>query len=401
MNILHTADWHLGHRLHEQSQFEEQKAFLDWLTQTIVTEQIHVLLVSGDIFDTGVPSTQSLKLYYDFLMTIRSTSCKHVVITGGNHDSPGTLNAPKALLDALSIKVVGKAPEQIEDEVFSFTVGQEHVMVAAVPYLRDQDIRKAISGESLEGIESRYQQALINHYRKVGEVCVAQNVHNAPMIAMGHLFAIGGAPSDSEQKIYIGNLGDIRAADFPEEFNYIALGHLHKPQSLGSLKHIRYSGSPNILSFSEVGYKKQVIKLEIQKNKISSIEPIYLPVFRQVVREKGCFEEIKNSLLNFESTSALTPWVEIAFQETFVSKEQVDALEKIGEEKGFKILKTTLSIDKPRKGLEQLIQESKAIKELSPVDVFELKCKEQGVNIDENESLKDAFFEILQKVKKG
>ena len=199
-------------------------------------------------------------------------------------------------------------------------------------------------------------------------------------------------------KIYIGNLGDIRAADFPEEFNYIALGHLHKPQSLGPLKHIRYSGSPNILSFSEVGYKKQVIKLEIQNNKISSIESIYLPVFRQVLREKGCFEEIKNSLLNFESTSALTPWVEIVLDEQH--NVNTESIKKAAKEYPFEILKIALKTQRKQKGIEELLENTKSIKELLPTEVFKLKCEELGYNLKENPKIWDAFNEVLQTVKK-
>ena len=150
MKILHTADWHLGHRLHEQSQQEEQTLFLSWIENYIIKEKIDVLLISGDIFDTGSPSNQSLEMYYNFLVKLKATSCKSIVITGGNHDSAGTLNAPKHLLDALSIKVVGKATENIEDEVFEIEVNGEKVIIGAVPYLRDGDIRRAVAGESFD-----------------------------------------------------------------------------------------------------------------------------------------------------------------------------------------------------------------------------------------------------------
>jgi exonuclease SbcD len=146
MKILHTADWHLGHRLHEQSQIEEQILFLNWIENYIIDQKIDVLLISGDIFDTGSPSHQSLEMYYSFLVKLKATTCKSIIITGGNHDSPGTLNAPKHLLDALSIKVVGKATENIEDEVFEIEVNGEKVIIGAVPYLRDGDIRRAVAG---------------------------------------------------------------------------------------------------------------------------------------------------------------------------------------------------------------------------------------------------------------
>jgi exonuclease SbcD len=155
MKILHTADWHLGHRLHEQSQVEEQTLFLQWIEQYIIDNDIDVLLISGDIFDTGSPSNQSLEMYYSFLVQLKATNCSSVVITGGNHDSAGTLNAPKHLLDALSIKVVGKATEHIEDEVFEIEANGEKVIIGAVPYLRDGDIRRAVAGESFEELTDK------------------------------------------------------------------------------------------------------------------------------------------------------------------------------------------------------------------------------------------------------
>ena len=148
MKILHTADWHLGHRLHEHSQNEEQMLFLEWLENYIIDYKIDVLLISGDIFDTGTPSSQSLRMYYDFLIRLTKTTCQHIVITGGNHDSPGTLNAPKELLNALSIKVIGRSSEDISEEIFKLTVNDEEIIIAAVPYLRDQDIRRAVAGET-------------------------------------------------------------------------------------------------------------------------------------------------------------------------------------------------------------------------------------------------------------
>jgi exonuclease SbcD len=249
MKILHTADWHLGHRLHERSQLEEQTLFLSWIEDYIIDQKIDVLLISGDIFDTGSPSNQSLEMYYSFLVKLKATTCRSVIITGGNHDSAGTLNAPKHILDALSIKVVGKATENIEDEVFEIEINGEKVIIGSVPYLRDGDIRRAVAGESFEELTDKYKTALINHYKTSAEQCKLINTTNAPVIAMGHLFATGGSISDSEQNIYVGTLGHIGAQDFPTYFDYIALGHLHRPQIIGKNDKVRYSG----LYYTDIG----------------------------------------------------------------------------------------------------------------------------------------------------
>ena len=398
MKILHTADWHLGHRLHEQSQFEEQSLFLSWIGNYITDEKIDVLLISGDIFDTGVPSNQSLEMYYNFLVKLKNTSCQSIIITGGNHDSPGTLNAPKGLLNALSIKVIGKAAENIEDEVFEIDINSEKVIIGAVPYLRDGDIRKAVSGETFEELTDKYKQALINHYEKSAQQCELINTSNAPVIAMGHLFATGGSVSESEQNIYVGTLGHIGAGDFPTYFDYIALGHLHRPQIIGGNDKVRYSGSPNILSFSEIKYEKKVIVLTIEDNEISEIKDIVLPRFRNFYKLEGTVQECIDQFPSVISNEyELTPWVEISLNEEHTIN--TDELKVAAENYSFEILKTALKNQRRHKGIEELLAETKSIKELLPTEVFKLKCEEIGYDLENRPEVWDSFNEILQSVK--
>jgi exonuclease SbcD len=397
MKILHTSDWHLGHRLHEQSQHEEQAMFLNWLEAYINEQLIDVLLVSGDVFDTGVPSTQSQKLYYDFLVNLKRTSCQHVVITGGNHDAPGTINAPKELLQVLSIHVVGKATDKIEDEVFELSVNNEKIIVAAVPYLRDQDIRRAVAGESFEQIGDRYKSALVSHFTEVAEYCKTIKADNTPVIAMGHLFIIGGATSESEQTIYVGNLGDIGASDFPSLFDYVALGHLHRAQKTGSSDHIRYSGSPYLLSFSEVGHDKRIIVLESGNGKITQIEEVLIPKFREVRRIIGSLESCIFQLNALDNEKhELTPWVEVVLDNQSNSTLGSAEIRKAAETLHLEALKVTLKNDRKIEGLERLIENAQHVKELSPVDVFKLKCKEQNFDLESNHEMMDAFHEVLQ-----
>ncbi len=398
MKILHTADWHLGHRLHEFSQLEEQSLFLKWIETCIVDQKIDVLLISGDIFDTGSPSNQSLEMYYNFLIRLKATCCKSVIITGGNHDSPGTLNAPKYLLDALSIKVVGKATEAIEEEVFEIEINQEKVIIAAVPYLRDGDIRRAVAGESFEELTDKYKTALINHYQAAANQAALINSSKAPIIAMGHLFATGGSVSDSEQNIYVGTLGHIGAEDFPSCFDYIALGHLHRPQIIGGNNKIRYSGSPNVLSFSEINYDKKVIILSLKNNKINNIKDLTIPRFREFYRLTGTVDKCIDAFPNLISNSyGLSPWVEIILDES--NTINTDDLKNTAEKYPFEILKTSLKNQRKVRGIEELLANTKSIKELLPTEVFKLKCKEMDFDLEQTPQIWDAFNEILQSVK--
>ncbi|NQS72549.1 MAG: exonuclease subunit SbcD, partial [Desulfobulbaceae bacterium] len=144
MKILHTSDWHIGRALYGRKRYEEFKAFLDWLAETIQQNAINTLLVAGDVFDTSTPSNRAQELYYRFLCRVAASTCRHVVIVAGNHDSPSFLNAPKELLKALDVHVVGSAANP-EDEVLVLRNEQKapELIVCAVPYLRDRDIRVA------------------------------------------------------------------------------------------------------------------------------------------------------------------------------------------------------------------------------------------------------------------
>jgi len=393
VKILHTSDWHLGHRLLEHSQYEEQVLFLKWLRKYIYNNKIDILLVSGDIFDTGMPSSLSQELYYNFLVQLTQTGCKHIVITGGNHDSPGTINAPKELLNALSIYVVGKTTENIKEEVFKLTVGNDDIVIAAVPYLRDQDIRRAVAGESFEQIGDRYKKALINHYNDVAEYCNELKTEKSITIAMGHLFVVGGSSSDSEQSIYVGNLGDIGVDDFDSSFDYIALGHLHRAQKIKK-DIVRYSGSPYVLSFSEINTNKKVVVVETNKANIKNIEEVNIPKFRDFFRIKGTVEECVDKLKNIiVKESVLTPWVEVVLKNSTTIDNSI--INKTSEALSLEVIKITLADDKKEEDLEDLVKKSKNIKELTPIEVFNMKCKEVDFDIKDRQDVLDAFNEAL------
>jgi len=397
VKILHTSDWHLGHRLIEQSQLEEQSLFLNWLTGLMDEQKTDLLLVSGDVFDTGAPSAQSLKLYYDFLVGLKSMHCRHVVITGGNHDAPGTINAPRELLKALSVHVTGKVTGNVEDEILQFNINGEELIVAAVPFLRDQDIRKAVAGESFGQIGDRYKQALINHYAEVAAAVEAVKGGKIPAIAMGHLFVVGGKTSESEQTIYVGNLGDIGAKDFPGIFDYIALGHLHRPQKVAGNDRIRYSGSPLVYSFSEVGYDKKVILLETSDGVIEKAEEIDVPRFREIVRIAGGPDEIGDQLKSIHPNQyRLTPWVEVILGDWPDAGTGSADIHQMADGLNLEILKITLKKERDNVGPEQYAGDTKEISELSPLEVFEMKCREQEFDIENNPQIRDAFNEALQ-----
>ena len=269
LTLLHTSDWHLGRRLYGKPRYDEFKQFLDWQLQTLREQKVDVLLIAGDIFDTTAPSNQAQNLYYDFLSQVCHTDCRHVIIVAGNHDSASFLEAPKQLLKAFNIHIIGSMSDTPTDEVITLSDKSEQpeLIVMAVPYLRDRDVRTVGHGERLEDKERKLTQGIKAHYAQIADIAIAQQAQlkakykrSIPIVATGHLFTVGGQTmeGDGVRDLYVGSLGSIGAEIFHPQIDYVALGHLHIPQAVGGQPHIRYAGSPIAMGFGESRQQKQV-----------------------------------------------------------------------------------------------------------------------------------------------
>ena len=283
MKILHTADWHIGQWLHERQRTDEHEQFLDWLLEKIQEYQVELLLVSGDIFDTALPSSDATNLYYRFLYRLFSETDTYTVITAGNHDSPRHLEAPREFLEMGRIYVVGTAEEPTKCVV---TLPRENprIAVAAVPFLSESDLRH-LSYETEVDRNERYRERFKMFYAD----CVAAMPAELPKILMGHLFVQGGQVGNSERNVQIGGATATHANDFPKDVNYVALGHLHRPQTIkGTDYPVRYSGSPIPLRFNETGYRKAVYLLELSEDgTLIRDEKIEIPIFKELCTIEG------------------------------------------------------------------------------------------------------------------
>ena len=292
MRILHTADWHIGQRLYERQRLDEHRQFLEWLLKTIKCEKVELLLVSGDIFHTSLPSADATNLYYEFLHWFSQETEAYAVITAGNHDSPRHLEAPKEFLKMGRIYVVGRAAN-LDDCVLKFppdnSPEKPKVSVAAVPYLSESELSH-ISFETEPEKAERYRKRLKKLYRQ----CVDAMQADLPKILMGHLFVQNGKESGSERNIQIGGATAIRIDDFPCGVDYVALGHLHRPQSINGASYpVRYSGSPLPLRFNEAAYRKTVCLLEVSSPGNSpSVEEVEIPVFKELCTVEGDRESV-------------------------------------------------------------------------------------------------------------
>ncbi len=273
MLIVHTSDWHLGQNLYEQSRLDEQKCFLQWLKSLIQERQADVLLVSGDIYDTSAPPNAARKLYYDFLRSVRDMPggiCRHVILTGGNHDSPSVLNASAQYLESDNIHVIGRAPDFLKDEVLLLRDADDepYMIVCAVPYLREADLDRTHFGTDPAKRDEYIARAVLAHYEEVAAEADRLNAelpHRVPVIGMGHLFARGVLlKRDGEGQVVCGTLGEIDAGLLSGRFDYLALGHIHSPRIACGTETIRYSGSPLAMDFGESQPEKKIVLIELK-----------------------------------------------------------------------------------------------------------------------------------------
>lgn len=326
MRVLHTSDWHIGRTLYGRKRYEEFEAFLSWLAETVQQNEIDVLLVAGDVFDTSAPSNRAQELYYRFLCQVAASSCRHVVIIAGNHDSPSFLNAPKDLLKALNVHVAGSCTESPEDEVLVLCNEQDapELIVCAVPYLRDRDIRVAEAGESIEDKERKLIEGIRTHYAAVAALAEQKREElraDIPIVGMGHLFTAGGQTIDGDgvRELYVGSLAHVTAGIFPACFSYLALGHLHVPQKVNGIETVRYSGSPLPMGFGEAKQQKSVCQVEFHST-AASVQLIDVPVFQRIERVKGNWNSISKRILELSATNSQI-WLEVIY----------DGIEVIGD----------------------------------------------------------------------
>lgn len=404
MRILHTSDWHIGRTLCGRKRYEEYDSFLTWLAETIQQNDIEVLLVAGDVFDTTAPSNRAQELYYQFLHQVSISTCKHVVIIAGNHDSPSFLNAPKELLKVLNVHVVGNVAADINDEVLVL-YDQQHVpelIVCAVPYLRDKDIRTAEAGESINDKERNLLEGISKHYTAVGLLADKKRLElgkDIPIVGMGHLFTSGGriVDDDGVRELYIGSLAHVSADAFPKSFNYTALGHLHIPQKVKDFEMIRYSGSPLLMGFGESNHKKSVCQVDIIKESVT-VKLIEVPNFQPLESIKGDWEYISKRISTLASDE-INKWLEIVYTGDEIIGDLQGRLTMLIKDTRLEILRV-----KNNRIIERALEQvnfDEALDDLSEIDVFVRCLNDHEIPEEQRQDMMVAYKEILLSIQES
>ena len=389
MKILHTADWHIGQRLHERQRTDEHEKFLCWLLNTIQEHQVELLLVSGDIFDTALPSSESTNLYYRFLYRLYNETDAYAVITAGNHDSPRHLEAPREFLKMGRIYVVGLADESNRC-VVTLPPDNPRVAVAAVPFLSESDLRH-LSYETEVERNERYREWFKAFYTD----CVAAMPAELPKILMGHLFVQGGTVGDSERNVQIGGATATHASDFPENVSYVALGHLHRPQTIDGTDYpIRYSGSPIPMRFNETGYRKKVYLLALSDDgTLIQDKEIEIPIFKELCTVEGDEVSVISDAMNGDwdgkyiqvKLQLITPRVGIS-----------DEIRQVFSDHGGDVLAVEVELPETTRDPEVSVKDMER-----PEKIFEQFHKANFDGEPPDETLTQTFSELVQMVEES
>lgn len=280
MRLLHTGDWHLGRTLEGRSRLPEQVAFIEELTGIVEEEKIDAILIAGDIFDTVNPPAAAEELFYHSLERLSAGGRRPIVVIAGNHDHPDRLAAAAPLTTKQNIYLLGYP--DIQGLSIMMPTWEYPLHVAPMPYPSEARLKKVLS-ESLdeEILQQLYQEQVAYLWKEQATRLPSDGVH----VAMGHLFVAGGEESDSERPIQIGGAYTVGASHLPSQVEYVALGHLHRPQQLHQAPVLtRYSGSPLAYSFSEAAYAKSVTIVNLEPQQAATWQEIHLTSGKPLVR---------------------------------------------------------------------------------------------------------------------
>ena len=397
LKLLHTSDWHLGATLCGRRRLDEAEAFVRWLLQLLEKEQINIVIIAGDVFDSVMPGNAAQEIYYRFLAEASALpDCRHIVVIGGNHDSPSLLEAPAALLERLNVYVTGEASEHLTDEVIEMCnrSGRVEMLVGAVPYLRDRDLRSSAEGEAFADKEQNLLNGLVNHYSIIGCELEKRRLDSGPpVVVTGHLFAAGASGNNDEgvRDLYVGGLAAFPGNAFPAFADYVALGHLHAAQKVGGSDYIRYSGSPVPVGFNECKRQKYVNVVEFESGSCKII-PHELQVFRELRTVSGNLADIEAGLTELR-LKICHAWVSVDYTGDELIAGLRDKVNAMCEDAPFEVLRIRNSVAQTFHDFACQNYEDPA--ELNPNEVFERFLELRAIPDEQRNMLREAYSEIL------
>ncbi len=404
MRIIHTSDWHLGQHFMGKSRQAEHQAFLDWLLQQVAVQQADAVLVAGDIFDTGAPPSYARELYNRLVVALHERGVQ-LILLAGNHDSVATLAESQPLLARLNTLVVPAIDPDPARMVHLLRnkQGQPAALLCALPFIRPRDVLRSEAGQSAEDKQRSLQQAIASYYQQVYDAaCVQRQALGLPLpiVATGHLTTVGASSSEAVREIYVGALEAFPTAAFPPA-DYIALGHIHRPQVVGGLAHIRYSGSPIALGFDECRQQKEVLLVTLGSTGVQDITPLPVPVFQPMAQLRGTLASLGPQLAAAaQAGSAAQPvWLEVCVQADDYLADLQQRLAQLCDGLPLDILR--LRRERPQQAASLAGHPRETLDELSPQEVFARRLALETLDVGLAAELATRHQHILQQLQAG
>ncbi|MGE6791430.1 exonuclease subunit SbcD [Pseudomonas guineae] len=404
MRILHTSDWHLGQHFMGKTRQAEHQAFCAWLIEQVQTHAVDALLIAGDIFDTGAPPSYAREQYNRFIVELRATGCELVVL-GGNHDSVAMLGESKTLLAQLGTRVIPGVCEPIDEQLLALhrRDGSVGALLCGIPFIRPRDVLLSQAGQSAQDKQQSLQQAIQQHYQRLyalAETRRAELGGDLPIIATGHLTTVGASASDSVREIYVGSLEAFPTSAFPPAA-YIALGHIHRPQKVGGLEHIRYCGSPIALSFDEAKQQKEVLLVELDSSGLRQITALPVPRFQTLLSLRGSLKELEVAIQEAaKQGSAEQPmWLEVLVgTDDYLSDLQL-RIAALCEGLPVEVLRIRRERGTASASLQGRAKET--LDELSVEEVFAQRLSSETLADDEQKPLLQLYQQVVSELREG
>ncbi|MDW5415221.1 exonuclease subunit SbcD [Iodobacter sp. CM08] len=394
MKIIHTSDWHLGQHFMGKTRQAEHQAFLSWLVATALEHDVDAILVAGDIFDTGSPPSYARELYNHFIVSLQKTATK-LILLGGNHDSVATLSESKSLLAELNTTVIAGVSDELAEQVLVLKQkdGTPGAIICAIPFIRPRDVQQSLAGQSAEEKQLSLQDGIFKHYQALYQLALAKRAEypqaQLPIVATGHLTTVGASASESVREIYVGALEAFPTSAFPPA-DYIALGHIHRPQKVGGLEHIRYCGSPIPLSFDEAKQTKEVLLITLNHGGLQAVTPLPVPRFQELLSLRGNLAELEVAISQI--TAEQNVWLEVLVSQDDYLSDLPSRIQAMIGDKSIEVLR----IRKERNTAASWQPgHTETLAELSPADVFSQRIAGEELEPSLQKQLEGLYTEIV------
>ena len=337
MRIIHTGDWHLGKNLEGMSRLEEQAEFLEDFIRIVEENRADLVIIAGDVYDSFTPSAKAEILFYNTLKRLSKDGERLILVIAGNHDSPDRLVAAWPLAQPHGIIMLGTPKSTVpigtygrheviksEPGIVEVMIGEEKAVIAAIAFPSEKRLNEVLylgtdeDEEKLESYEARMIQLfteLEKHYRD-----------DTINLLVSHIFVMGSEESGSERSIQLGGSYLINSSIFPKKAQYIALGHVHKPQIVpGTGGKARYSGSPIHYNKTEINFTKSVELVDVVAGQEAVIERIALPVYKPI--EVWKCENYSEALAKCEEKKSESSWVYLEIKtDEYIREDQIKEL---------------------------------------------------------------------------